>query len=176
MEFMIGLLRVSVVAGLLYGGYWVYPYVETELKNSQEPYEIEVEPVEKIVEAPASLAGYSFQADGEGTLYFTSASTCELRDVANGIGMEVKGTPTVQYKKTGQERAILKLRYTVSKNEGRELLEYEHSYEYELRFEKNHSGRANLNYVIIHRIGAGDSMRTFTEADNRPIRFSLRKD
>lgn len=175
MEFIIGLFRVAVVAGLLYGGYLIYPHIEKELQQEKEAYEIEVQPIEKIVEAPNSLQGYSFKSDDEVEVKFTSATSCELKNVENGIGMSLKGAPTVQYKKVDKERAVLKLRYTVAKNEGREQLEYEYSYEYELKFEKNNNGRANLNYVIIHRMGAGESMRTFTEANNRPTRFSLHK-
>lgn len=172
---MIGLLRISVVGALLYGGYLVYPYVQKELAKESQAYEIEVEPIEKVVEAPASLAGYSFMGDDEVEVLFTSATSCELKNIENGIGMSLKGKPTVQYKKINKEKALLKLRYTISKNEGREQLEYDYSYEYELKFENNYHGRANLNYVIIHRMGAGDSMRTFTEANNRPTRFKLNK-
>lgn len=116
----------------------------------------------------------TFTSDEGIEVYFEKDKRCKVYGTNEENGFKIKGTPNYNYKKKNKTEADLRINFTVSKEKGREIIETEYRYNYEIDFTKPSGGKAHCNYVFTHKMGAGDKVKSFVEADTRPTWFELK--
>ncbi len=172
MEIIIRLIKICIISAILYAAY--YFLIREDSQDKPTVYNIDSGTPERVIESPKSIVGMTFTSDEGIEVYFEKDKQCKVYGTNEENGFKIKGTPNYNYKKKNKTEADLRINFTVSKEKGREIIETEYRYNYEIDFTKPSGGKAHCNYVFTHKMGAGDKVKSFVEADTRPTWFELK--